>query len=185
MYLRFMTSIKQVFGVLLLLILLGCSSKKTDSADSLASQVDTIIAPEENYERWFDINAYIVASDVAKEDVQTVDSKAVIVISPTEEQIADLIKENGEEDFYTIADDASFYQSNAISQLDSFAIETVEAEKRYLTLVGNNQSWTVDIRQKGAPEWNMIFFDPRKPPKIVTAIDVTPEELLSYFGSDR
>src|SRR5687768_14739533 len=136
-----MTSINQIVGATLLLCVMACSSKKTESTatDSLASQATTRVVPEENYEQWFDINTYVVSADVASDDLQSIDSTAVIIVSPTEEQIDNLIRENGEEDFYTIADDNSFYQASAISQLDSFAIETVIAEKRYLKLVGNNQ----------------------------------------------
>jgi hypothetical protein len=182
-----MTPLKNILRLAALLALIACSSKKTESppTDSTTSRGDTSGIVETNYEKFFDIKTYVVTGNIPAEEIQTIDSTSAIIINPTEEQIAALIKENGEEDFYTIADDASFYQANAISELDSFAVTTIVADKRYIKLVGDDQSWLVDIRLKGAPEWNIIFFDRRKEPKVISAIDVTPEELFSYFGPDR
>jgi hypothetical protein len=169
-------------GISSMMIFFACTSskKETPAVDSVAVQVDST----NNYERFYDINAYAVTYEVTPEEIQIVDSTSAIVIYPTDEQIDLMLQENGE-DFYTIADDNSFYQTEAIVELDSFAVKTILAKKRYLKLVGESQSWLLDIRLNGAPEWNIIFFDRKKTPKVVSAIDVDSDEILSFYGLDR
>jgi hypothetical protein len=171
--------------------LLAVACKKDKQAelaiDSLSSSKtgDSIQAPRESdslYARFQDFRNYIVKGDVPAEEVQVIDSVSALIVDPTEEQIKHMIEENGEEDFSTIADDASFYQSEGILTLDSFGIKTIDANKRYIKFVGQSESWLLDIRQKGAPEWNVIFFDPKKTPQVNAWVDITFDELIAYYG---
>lgn len=129
----------------------------------------------------FKFEAYLVKSKVNGADVQTVSESSVLVVNPTDEQIDEMMKEYGEEDFYTIADDASYYQANAISIIDSLGVKSVSAEKPYALLIGDNAPWTINLRRKGAPGWMLILFNKSKTPEIVPAIDVNRELLTSYF----
>lgn len=141
----------------------------SNSVDSLSS------------EDLFKFEAYLVKSKVNGEDVQTISESSVLVVNPTDEQIDEMMKEYGEEDFYTIADDASYYQANAISIIDSLGVKSVSAEKPYALLIGDNAPWTINLRKKGAPGWMIILFNKSKAPEIVPAIDVNRELLTSYF----
>lgn len=186
-YLHLMTPPKQLLSWALLLTLLFSCNSKSATSDTVedTNDVPALQIPEETaqeFDRWYQIQNYIVQGNIPDDSIQVVDAVGVIVINPTDEQIDKMIREYGEDDFYTVADDNSFYQASAMAQLDSFAVHTVMAEKRYLKLAGNGKTWLIDVRPEGAPEWNMIFFDKTQEPKVMSAIDVTPEELASYFG---
>lgn len=173
---------------MLLALLFSCNSKTetTDTVKDAKADLPAVQTPDvasQEFDRWYKIQNYIVEENIPDDSIQVVDAVGVIVINPTEEQIDQMIEEYGEDDFYTVADDNSFYQASAIAQLDSFAVHTVIAEKRYLKLAGNGKTWLIDVRPEGAPEWNMIFFDKAQEPRVMSAIDVTPEELANYFGA--
>lgn len=114
----------------------------------------------------------------------TITKPVVLLVNPTLEQIDSLEKEFGE-DFYTIADDAAYYMSNANSLIDSLQIPTENATGRYYKFVGRTNSWTLDLRKPGAPEWNILFFHPDSVPVICIPIDVNREKLEKYFHSER
>lgn len=151
------------------------------TGDSTAKVTPESGFDENNYESFLDLNNYLVESPDTPGNVQVIDSSAVIVVNPTEEQIKEMEEKYGE-DFYTIADDNSYYQSDATLKLDSLHVKTIYADKRFLKLQGSKQNWIVDLRKEGAPEWNMIFFHADKEPEIVSAIDVTQEKIREYFG---
>jgi hypothetical protein len=181
-----MTSPKSIL-LLFAVSLTACQPKNAESnlTDSIVAEAAAKLPVEdEDYERWFKIENYLIEENIPSDSIQEVDISGVIVINPTPGQLKSLMRENGES-FYTIADDASFYQASAMAQFDSLAVKTIVADKRYLKLKGTDKSWLIDIRQQHAPEWNMIFFDQHKAPKVMPAIDVTPEELLNYFGTDQ
>jgi len=162
----------------------SCSIKnvETISSDTTEAPDSTVVTgfDENNYESFLDLDNYKTGSAPAAAELQLIDSSAVIVINPTDEQIKEM-EEKYDEDFYSIADDNSFYQAEAMSRLDSLGVKTVPAEKRYLKLQGKNNHWILDIRKEGAPEWNMILFSVGKTPEIVSSIDVTNEKIKEFF----
>ena len=177
--------IKNTLLLALLTFVVSCStSKKADEnvTDSAAlSDTSGQEAYEDEYERFMDINSYRVSVGVKADEFQVIDSTGVVIINPTAEQMAEMEEEYGE-DFLTFADDAAFYHANAMSVLDSVNIKTISAEKRYLKFQGDDgKTWLVDTRVEGAPEWNIIFFNRKKTPQIVTAIDVDRREIEQYF----
>jgi hypothetical protein len=172
---------KRSFILTLAMLISGCSGKvsenvatdidsvSTESADSIALDYSLV----ENY-------VYTGPLDTA--NVETIDYDCAVLIYPTEDQIASMEKEYGD-DFYTVADDAQFYQAAAIEKLDSAGIQQlVSNSKRYLRFKDNLREWTLDVRKKGAPEWNVIFFKKKKQPKIAFAIDVNKDSIRSYFN---
>ena len=168
--------------VLLALMVLQCSPK-TDRPESTEIDSATTASAsgfdENNFESYTNLNNYIVEEKNAS-DIQLIDSTCVVVIGPTDEQIQKMEKEYGD-DFETIVDDNSYYQSEAIMKFDSTNIRTVAATKRYLKFQGPKQMWVVDIRKDGAPEWNVILFNVDKKPEVSSSIDVTYEKIQEYF----
>lgn len=166
--------------------LLSCSKttdnkSNIDTADSLTTiSVDSASAPELDYESLFKLESYLTM-DIDSRKTDTVDFDCAILVYPTDEQIEEMKKEVGEEDFYTIADDAQFYQGTAIGMIDSVGIRTTTANKQFLRLKGQAKTWDLDIRKKNLPEWNIIFFRTTKEPKIISAIDLTVDEIRTYF----
>jgi len=88
-----------------------------------------------------------------------------------------MIKEYGEDDFRVIADDNNWYQSEAMALLDSLQIKTIYVHKPYIKFIGSQQSWTLNMKRKGLPAWNIILFNEEKIPEVVSAIG-----LRDYFN---
>ncbi len=158
----------------------GCSGKVSENPSNNTDSVAT--EPTDSIALDYSLIENYVHPDVADTtDVETVDYDCAVLIYPTEDQIASMEKEYGD-DFYTVADDAQFYQAAAIEKLDSAGIrQLVSNSKRYLKFIGTSREWTLDVRRKGAPEWNVIFFKKDKQPKVAYAIDVNSDSIQSYF----
>ena len=173
---------KPFLFVFLIAVIVSCTSKKERSdefKDPAYADKDASGQTGES-ENLFQLESYLVQGKVNGADVQTISTSSVLVVNPTEEQIAAMEKAYGE-DFPTIADDASFYQSNAVSVIDSLGISKVDAEKPFALLVGKASPWTLNLRRAGAAGWMIILFNENKTPMIVPAIDVNKEMLKNYF----
>lgn len=163
------------------IILSSCSGKvnETSSAtiDSVAKESADSIGLDYSL-----VESYLRNDVTDTTDVETIDYDCAVLVYPTEDQIASMEKEYGD-DFYTVADDAQFYQASAIEKLDSAGIrQVVSNSKRFVKFKGNTREWTLDVRKKGAPEWNVLFFKKEKQPKIAFAIDVNSDSIKSYFN---
>jgi len=181
-----MTRYVFIFAIILAL-LASCSRKNNPNGDTLASDSGTIIPDSATFAKNNEeVDAWKLESYLTKElpdttTIQTVTSDCAVLIYPTDDQIDELTRENGEEDFATIADDSNYYQSVAIDLLDSAGIKTVTASRHYLKFVGKNNSWLLDIRKKGAVTWGIILFNTVKQPEVISAIDLTKEHIEQYF----
>jgi hypothetical protein len=91
------------------------------------------------------------------------------------------MKKEGEEDFYTIADDNGWYQGMAIGMIDSVGIRKTTANGQFLRLKGQQKTWELDIRKKNLPAWNLVFFKTTKAPVIVSTVDLTVDQVKDYF----
>lgn len=155
-------------------------SNKNEAEGLATNKTDSDSVPELDYESLFKLDSYLT-KNIDNEKIETVDFDCAILIFPTDEQIEELIKTAGEEDFYTIADDSQYYQGTAIGIIDSVGVKTTIVNGQFLRLKGNEKTWDLDIRKKNLPEWNIIFFKTTKEPKIISAIDLTVDEIRSYF----
>ena len=192
-----MKIVTAIFGI----VFLTCCGQRPghDSADSeiKALSVDTPIIEstqktsvlnsakvEYTYGDEFKLDNYLVYVHIDTNDLQTIEKTVALLAYPTDTQIEEMKKKYGEDDFYTIADDANFYQGTAIGLIDSLGIATVTAEKRFIEFRDDNtkSSWTLDIRNKHASPWSIIFFKKGKKPQIVSTIDWDYEEMKNYFA---
>jgi hypothetical protein len=179
---------KFIVVILICILATSCTTTKTEveTKDALTADADTAVTAnngftDDNPESYTQLQNYLAEAPTSSEDVQEIDSTGVILVDPTDEQITQMEKEYGEEDLATVADDASFYEAEAIQKLDSFKVKTTEATKRFLKFSGNSKTWLLDIRKEGAPEWNLILFNKNKTPEIIPTIDLTHEKIKAYF----
>ena len=172
--------------IIIILVCFSCGVKTVETASSVADATPSDSAQngfdENNYESFLDLENYKVNEIPDASDIEVVDSSSVIVVVPSEQQVKEMEEKYGE-DFYTIADDASFYQAEAMMRLDSVGVKkvVVGSVQRYVQLKGTSGSWLLDVRKEGAPEWNMIFFHVDKTPEIVSSIDVTTDKIKEFF----
>jgi hypothetical protein len=163
-------------------IFISCSSRESSISEgdspTTVNETDTASIVDQ---RFYRIEAYQQTSALDDQDVETIESDCALLISPTEEQIAAMVKEYGEEDFSTIADDNAWYHSSASMLLDSIGVRIIVPSMRYVRLVGSEQSVTLDLRRGGALPWNLIFFNTRKSPEIFSTVDLSAEKVRAYF----
>ncbi len=161
-------------------VLPSCSKSTTETSDH-AIAADSVQAESEfDYDKLFLLESYLADGNFSENELQTIDSTCAIFVFPTEEQLENLKKTEGEDNFETILDDGNFYQAEAMRLIDSLGFNTITAESRYLTLRGQ-RTWALDVRKKNLPEWNLILFQVDKEPIIVPTAGLGPEKILEYF----
>ncbi len=133
----------------------------------------------------YKLDSYIEKNKIDNSKLQTINFDCAILVYPTDTQIGEMKKEYGEEDFYTSADDNNYYQGSAIGLLDSLKIKTITAEKSYIKLVGEKSSWTLNLRKKGLPAWNLIIFKKDKEPQIISTVDISSGQICEYFSCKK
>jgi hypothetical protein len=164
------------------IIAFGCSPKPEHVE---ASTQDSIKAPiasafdQNNSDSYLNLNNYAV-TDADTSNIESINFNCALIVNPTPEQVENLVTTYGD-DFSTMADDYTFYQSEAIVKFDSAKVKVVNAEKRFVRLIGSSRTWVLDLRKDGAPEWNIILFNIEKEPQVSSAIDVTYEKVGQYF----
>ncbi len=136
---------------------------------------------EKAYEESFVLKNYIVGN-VPANDVQKLDSDAVVFIYPDSVQVEQMKKEDGEDDFYTGADDAQYYQGQALEMCDSVKMKHITPEKRYIQFVSKVKTIYFDTRAKAARGWMTVFFRTDSLPRIVSVFDaISDSTLKAYF----
>lgn len=171
-------------SILFLSILLcTCGKIKENTATAADSlKTDSIKTETFDYNSQFKLENYLInerSLDTSK--IQTITADCAILIYPTDEQIEEMKKTEGEEDFYVGADDSNFYQAQASQTIDSVGVTIKTATKQFLKFNGNQKTWLLNIRKKNLPAWNLIFFNRNKSPEVVPTIMLTKEKVKSYF----
>lgn len=181
----------------LALTLASCGDIKRDhntdpEQDSVAS--DTVVdLPEDDstmlltsneeeydYGEEFKLENYLVEKKDTT-DLQEISGSVALIVFPTEEQINEMQEDYGEDNFYTVADDANYYQASAIGLIDSLQVETVNASSRFVQFTGNDKTWMLDLRGRKTAPWNIIFFKENKEPLIVPAVELDIPKIREYF----
>lgn len=166
------------------LTLLSCGKKQDSTTASNRIKIsgsDSTKAGDFDYNAQFNLENYLVGDQTDTSKVHVVDFNCAVLIYPTHEQVEEMKKKEGEDDFYTIADDATFYQTRAIQLIDSAGIKTVGTQKQFIKFVSAETSWTLDVRKKNLPAWNLILFNKKKAPQPTASVSVTYDLLKSYF----
>ena len=149
--------------------------KKTLNADSLR-QEDNLRAFEESYK----VENYLISSMPSNEYI-TVSENAGIFISPDTLQIEQMKKSNGEETFYTVADDNIYYEYEASQFLKEKKIQVINPSTRYIKFLSKAKEFYFDTKPKAAIDWTAVLFSPDKPaPRIVNSADIE-QEFQEYF----
>lgn len=132
----------------------------------------------DDYKSYLVLENYLTTSPTVRDRV---DYTCAIFISPSDVQIERMKREYGEEDFYTVADDNSYYDYQASELLEKYDVKISHLEAGTLELIGEYMGWKIDTGKEGAPGWTLIFFNIKKRPKIVSSIDITEEVIKEYF----
>jgi hypothetical protein len=132
----------------------------------------------------FKLTSYLDNKVIDTVSLLTIDFDCAFIIYPTDEQMEEMKKEYGEDDFFTIMDDGNYYHGTAIGLLDSLQITTVSATKPFVRFIGTDKTWTLNLTRKGLPTCNLIFFKKNKEPKIIGTAGLSADEIKDYFKVD-
>jgi hypothetical protein len=162
--------------------LFGCTKRDNASMsleDSINSKPVYSALTLDEYGEFYNSDSTVANSDILKE--LTIDFDCAVFIYPTEEQIDEMIKTYGEEDFYIIADDNNWYQSMAIEMLDSVGIKKATVHGDSLRFEGEDRTWGFDLKRDSLFGWNIILFNRKKEPQVISTADLTTKEIRDYF----
>jgi len=159
--------------------LFSCSkgdSKETSPEDSLNSKPLYSALTLDEYNEFYNSDTTDILLDL------TIDFDCAVLIYPTEEEIDEMKKQYGEDDFYIIADDNNWYQGIAIAMLDSLGIKKATVHGDSLRFKGESQTWGFDLKRDSLTGWNLILFSRTKGPQVVSTVDLTTKNIRDYFG---
>jgi hypothetical protein len=179
-------SIQFKYGILILIASLSCSSKEaqneSDQTKTLSSELrNSQDSSDFDYDKFFNLESYLVNEEVDTSKIQSIAFDCAILVYPTDEQIDEMKKKEGEENFFIGADDSNWYQAQAIQCLDSVGIVQQSCKKQFVKFIGLKGEWILDIRRKNMPAWNLILFQRNKLPEIVSTVSLTTAKLKDYF----
>ena len=81
------------------------------------------------------------------------------------------------DDFYTMADDAHYYMSEAQNFIGNKKIDTLSIVDNKIIIFDNRDT----INSKKLPLWSLVLYSKGKNPKIIYPIDIS-NEYDKYFG---
>lgn len=119
------------------------------------------------------------ATKIKTTDTLFLKENTVLFITPSEKKIAELKKQYGE-DFYTIADDANYYYSNATQYLDSLRIKYLNYNENVVIAFKQGSKTKVITPQKN--KWYSILYK-NQVGKVVDLINFKKEYNLFYKSS--
>ncbi|RXM51786.1 MULTISPECIES: hypothetical protein [unclassified Chryseobacterium] len=88
----------------------------------------------------------------------------ILMLGPDEEEIEELKKKQGEDNFYTIADDANYYSA------EIFEIVPKAIYSKHKTIDFPNESYVFD-KKKSEDKWLIIDYKPGFKPRIYSLVD--------------
>jgi len=94
-----------------------------------------------------------------------------IFIDPTDEEIELMKRENGEDDFYTIADDSLYYKWEAVEFLKKRNVPYCFTRNEGHEFTGKGNIRKYSIKRKCA-DWCLILWNGRNEPVWVSAVDI-------------
>ena len=103
-------------------LLLICCARTKDTNSVQADEGKAELIPDTSavpVNGLYILENYLTNLAVDTSELEIVDYSCAVLVDPTEEQIRVMRAEYGEEDFYIVADDNSWYKGNATKLLDA------------------------------------------------------------------
>lgn len=173
---------------LTIILLVACQNKQKENISSTilkdtltsistANSINTSADKEEGWQKHqqsFRLENFLVSS-LPSSDYLTINDNAAIFIFPDSLQIMGMRERYSEEDFYTIADDNSYYISQARSYCEKKKIKIVDHTNRYIKFVTKTKEIYFDTKAKASLGFMAILFKTDGLPKIINAINIATE----------
>jgi hypothetical protein len=177
-------SVRKISFVLWTILMVACARTKdsqTQTMESTISHLEFRDTTRVGINQLYSLESYLHDQPLDTALVNEINFDCAVLVYPGDEQIQQMKREYGEEDFYIIADDNNWYHTTSIRLLDSAKVQTITPRKQFVRFVGDEMAWTLNLRRKGSLSWNLIFFNHTKKPEVVSTVDLTMEEIKAYF----
>ena len=168
----------------ILLLFSACEKKSENSIKS--DSVAPVTIPADTAKK----EITVAAKDTAKAITETItdtkvdtlvfDIKGYLLLQPDARTIERMEKENGEDDFATIADDGSYYYATAQGFLERNKIPFDQSEMRYIKFVKADGTYTIIDRYKDGGAWELYFFDTKNDPEKADMVMIEEEFKNKY-----
>ncbi len=158
------------------------SSKDSISADTVVSpgeMADKNLADEQPDSALI-IQSYLVNNASVKKDFLFISETCGIFVPIDTVQIEHMIKEYGEDDFYTIADDNAFYEYQAAEFLKKMDVKSIYPKIRYLKFKVNGDTVCLNTKSRFNTQGITILYKTNTLPKLYSSIEIE-QEYNSYF----
>ena len=155
----------------------SCQEKARKTSNNNGTLSDSVIVSVDNkdpYAESFNIENYLTKETPRDDETTLISENCCIFIHPDSAQIAKMKGTNkkDEDNFYTVADDINFYNSEASKFLDSMHLKRIYPDTRYLKFVMTDGSILIDTKSKISRGWITILFNTNKRPKIVSPVNL-------------
>jgi hypothetical protein len=125
------------------------------------------------------------ASLPGNSDTLFITQNAAVYYRPDSAHIEQWKKKIGEEDFYTVVDDWSFYMSTSHEFLDSMKLDIKDVDdKKVLKFIKADQSATIIRLDTLQNYWGVYLFSPAKEPLYADIVSMDTE-YHKYFPSAK
>ncbi|AXT63371.1 hypothetical protein D1816_24515 [Aquimarina sp. AD10] len=105
-------------------------------------------------------------------DLFIANEKSIISVYPNETEIEKMKEEIGEEDFYTVADDANNYSYEADIFIKSRSMKSYSTDKRFIQFVMKDGDTVYVDTDKIESKWVMVLCDGYDKPYSSSLIDI-------------
>ncbi|WP_147405041.1 hypothetical protein [Aquimarina sp. AD10] len=127
---------------------------------------------KENLERIKKEKILVNKTSVDLNDLFIANEKSIISVYPNETEIEKMKEEIGEEDFYTVADDANNYSYEADIFIKSRSMKSYSTDKRFIQFVMKDGDTVYVDTDKIESKWVMVLCDGYDKPYSSSLIDI-------------
>ena len=179
-------SLKMVRLLIILLTISGssCTNRNTRIDDSCAEIIESdtfywtqpLNVPA--YKAMYRTENYLTEIDDSQALV--IDFDCAIVVSPTDEQIAELKRTIGQGSDESVK--ISTRHCEAIRcMIESKGIRTFWPTRQFIRFETGTRTWGLDVRRDSFPDWKFILFKRGKDPVILPSLTLTIEDIDQYL----
>jgi hypothetical protein len=141
------------------------------------------ISSEEEFALGFDINTYLVDFMPDSTESLILKQNCAVFIGPSEEQLDELRKQFGQQEFSAIVEDNVIFEITAREMISSLNVCNISTQKRYIIFVRPDETKIVlDTKATYSLKWNLILFHYDKDPEVVDMLEVDMIHIANYFN---
>ncbi|MBT1701035.1 hypothetical protein KK083_29350 [Fulvivirgaceae bacterium PWU4] len=174
--------VRPLIAITIFLAVISCSKKEplSDSCKDIIESDSFYYAlplSVQQYKQMYRLENYLTAGT---DSVQTIDFDCAVIVNPTNEQVGELKKMQGQ-DFEENAKIDTRHREAARCMIESRGIQTLTATGQFIRFTSKNQTWHLDVQRDMLPDWKLILYKEGNAPLILPGLTLTMEDVDQYF----